>query len=40
MRLPEGRAVLYFAFEESESQVMRNMLSSVSILRQWVKKDF
>ncbi len=33
-----GERCLYFAFEESESQVMRNMLSIGIDLEQWVKK--
>ncbi len=33
-----GERCLYFAFEESESQVLRNMLSIGIDLEQWVKK--
>jgi circadian clock protein KaiC len=33
-----GERCLYFAFEESESQVMRNMLSIGIDLEQWMKK--
>ncbi len=33
-----GERCLYFAFEESESQIMRNMLSIGIDLEQWVKK--
>lgn len=34
-----GQSALYFAFEESPQQIMRNMQSSALNLERWVKKD-
>ena len=34
-----GQSALYFAFEESPQQIMRNMESSALNLERWVKKD-